>query len=131
MFPIFRGNIMPDIFSELSKDADDLAENAASRARQAAAEREKLKVRLAEIEEIERTANHVPDRLRVLKDVYARRDQPVCPSCALDGRPPSIMHAVRAEDPDSFDAYKCGVCGQYTTVPLRDADLSGGGWVPY
>lgn len=121
---------MPDIYGELTKDAEDIAEVMFQEARQAAAEREQIEIRLARIEEIERTAERLTDRLNVLKDVYVCRDQPLCPSCALASRPPSVMQAIAAEDPDSFDAFRCVECGHRTTVPLRDWGTPSGGWMP-
>lgn len=111
-------------------DAEQIAEGYRQRAANAALEREQIAKRLAEVEDIENAAKPAAARMDRLRKVFDGKQEPLCPSCFLEGRPNSFMGAVRAEDPDSFDAYRCDVCGHYTTVPLRDWGTPSAGWSP-
>ena len=121
---------MPDFFRQLRDDADDIAERYAREAANAATERKKILVRLAQLDEVQRTAENLAGRLSVLKNAYSQRDQPLCPDCALHGRDPSLVVATDSDDPENFDAHICRVCGHLTSVPLRDWGTPSGGWSP-
>ena len=111
---------MIDLFRQLSDDADDIAEGYRRQTASAASEREKIAKRLAELDEIERISRHLPGILTALRNIYIRRHQALCPSCALNGRPPSLMRNGSAEASEGFNAYTCSACGHSTSVPLKD-----------
>lgn len=109
-----------DLYRQLSDDADDIADRYRREAANAAAERDQIRKRLDELDEIERIASHLAGRLSALKNIYLRRDGPLCPNCALHGRDPELMRATESDDPDSFDNFVCAGCGHTSSVPLRD-----------
>jgi hypothetical protein len=119
---------MPDVFKALAQDARDIVDQQRAKADRAILERKELEKRLAEIEDIVKAVEPFTKRLPVLEDIYNRRTQYLCPRCFLEGRGTNEMHAVTSEDPDSFDAFRCGVCDHYLTVPLRDWGTPSGGF---
>lgn len=111
---------MVDLYRQLSDDADDIADKYRRDTANAAAERDQIRKRLAELDEIERISGHLASRLSALKNIYLRRDGALCPDCALHGRDPVLMRATVSDDPDSFDSFVCPGCGHTSSVPLRD-----------
>lgn len=111
---------MVDLYRQLSDDADDIADKYRRDATNAAAERDQIRKRLHELDEIERIAGHLAGRLSALKNIYLRRDGPLCPDCAIHGRDPAVMRAAESDDPGTFDSFVCPGCGHTSSVPLRD-----------
>ena len=101
---------MPELFAGLTTDAEDIANSMLQNARSAAAERQQIAKRLAEIEDIEKAAQPVPERLRRLREIYKSGRDPLCPSCFLEGRADSILVAASSPEPESFDVHRCRVC---------------------
>lgn len=67
------GRTMVDLIRQLSDDADDIVERYRRDVANAVAERDLIKTRLAELDEIERTAGHLATRLSALKNESSTR----------------------------------------------------------
>lgn len=111
---------MVDLFRQLADDADDIADRYRREAAKSAAERDQIKTRLAQLDDIERMIGHLAGRLSALKNGYLRRDRPLCPDCALHDRQPSLMQATPSDAPSTYDSFVCPSCGHYTTVSFKE-----------